>query len=108
METQAPAGYNLKAEPVEITVTNETDTESADYGSGSTLQGVSYEEGTSLSSSGGGKKYDADAHVYTLLISDTAGYALPSTGGSGTGRIYLFGILLIALVAAGMFAYKKS
>ena len=108
VETQAPAGYNLKAEPVEITVTNETDTESADFGSGSTLQGVSYEEGTSLSSSGGGKKYDADTHVYTLLISNSAGYALPSTGGSGTGRIYLFGILLIALAAAGMFAKQKK
>ena len=104
LETKAPDGYQLRTDVVVITVTGETDTESKDFGEGSLLKGVQYEEGTILSEGGSGKKYDAEEKVYTLKISNSAGHVLPSTGGGGTRSLTLAGLLLMA---ASLLMYLK-
>ena len=79
-ETKAPAGYMMKDQDVVIHVTN---------------SGVSYEEGTSLSTGNSGVKVDPKTGVVTLLISNSAGVALPNTGSIGTLPIYLIGGALL-------------
>ena len=101
IETKAPAGYMPKPEAVEIIITEEVDKDSKDFGEGNTLRGVLYREGTALSDSGNGKKYDAGQNVYTLKISNTAGYELPATGGPGTAWLHLSGSMLMALAGLG-------
>ncbi|MBQ9156753.1 MAG: hypothetical protein IJ137_08230 [Eubacterium sp.] len=88
-ETRAPKGYELKEEPVEIIISD---------------TGVTYDEGTSLSSKGNGSglSYDSAGNIYTLLISNTAGMELPASGGNGYGLWYLLGGALILL--AGLWA----
>ena len=70
--------------------------------------GVSYSEGTNLSSNGNGISYNEETEVYTFLISDTAGQELPHTGGPGTTVIYLAGIMLIALSLFGLSVHRKK
>lgn len=89
VETKAPAGYNMKSEPVIIHVTN---------------NGVTYNEGTSLSSSNYG--VTATNGVYTLLITNTAGVELPHTGGIGTTIFRMAGLTLI-LTAGIVLILKK-
>ena len=76
VETKAPAGYNLKAGPVVINVT---------------ADGVTYDEGTTLSSSGSGLERGKETLVYLLKVSNTSGYELPHTGGAGTTAYTMFG-----------------
>ena len=45
--------------------------------------------------------------VYTVSIRNTAGYELPSTGGSGTALIHLLGFLLTGLAGAGLMLRKR-
>ena len=81
VETSAPAGYIPLSDPVEITVTG---------------TGVTYNQSdSSLSQSGDGINYNQEKEVYTLTVTNNAGYELPSTGGSGTRRFYFFGSVLI-------------
>ena len=89
VETKAPAGYNMKSEPVIIHVKN---------------NGVTYNEGTSLSSSNYG--VTATNGVYTLLITNTAGVELPHTGGIGTTIFRMAGLTLI-LTAGIVLIFKK-
>ena len=44
---------------------------------------------------------------FTVTFRNTAGYVLPSTGGRGTGRIYLPGLMLIGLAGAGLVMRKR-
>ena len=86
-ETKAPSGYNLLTDPVEITVN---------------ANGVQYKQITnslSLSNEGvsGGRE-----EGYTLVVTNEAGVELPSTGGPGPGMLYLLGIMLTSLAAAGL------
>jgi uncharacterized surface anchored protein len=81
VETEAPAGYNLKAEPVTVRVTG---------------SGVAYDEHTSLSAGADGTSYDAETGVYTLLVSNSTGYELPSTGGPGVAWVYGAGAVVLA------------
>ena len=90
VETEPPEGYDPKAEAVTVTVT---------------ASDVSYDEGTTLSGSGTGVSYDSSSKVYTLLISNSAGYALPSTGGPGTHFFPVLGTVLIA--GAGALLWKR-
>ena len=81
VETKAPAGYNLKASAVTITVTED---------------GVTYiDDETGIDENGDGKS-EQDG-VTTLKIVNSSGYELPSTGGIGAERFTVAGLLLIAL-----------
>ncbi len=82
VETKAPAGYILKGAPVVITVTTDD---------------VTYDEGTGLSASNSGKSFDEETKVYTLLVSNSAGVALPHTGGPGVLSLYVAGVALAAV-----------
>ena len=88
VETKAPKGYNIKAEPVEITVTTEE------------TNAVSYDEGTALGDSAKGIEYTNG--VYRLLITNTAGYELPATGGSGVTGLYALGAALVIGALIGL------
>ena len=92
IETYAPSGYIIKETAVVVTV-GTTD--------------VTYDEGTNISSNGSGKTYDANTKAYTLKISNSAGYELPSTGGPGTSFIYLLGSILTAFAGAGLMMRRK-
>ena len=91
VETTAPAGYILKVEAVVVTVTSSD---------------VTYNEGSSISSDGDGKSYDPATKVYTLKISNSSGYELPSTGGIGTTIFYVVGGVLV-LAALVILVTKK-
>ena len=65
-----------------------------------TADGVTYDDGTNLSKSGDGITLDSDTSVYTMLISNTSGAVLPSTGGSGTMVLYAVGAVMVALAGA--------
>ena len=90
VETKAPAGYNMKIEPVIIHVKND---------------GVTYDEGTTLSSSN--KGVTVTNGVYTLLITNTAGVELPHTGGSGTTIFRLAGLTMILVTGIALLLKKK-
>ena len=89
IETEAPSGYNIKSDPVVVTVSN---------------TGVTYDEKTSLS--GGNKGISEDdakgVTVYTIKLSNSAGHEIPSTGGPGTVLLYVIGLALIAGAAIAM------
>jgi uncharacterized surface anchored protein len=82
VETNPPAGYQAMTAPVTITVSSAADPNA-----------VSYNDGTSYSQSAG-KTYDESTKTYTLGITNSSGYALPSSGGSGTGMFHIVGSLL--------------
>lgn len=46
-------------------------------------------------------------YSYILTVPNSAGAVLPSTGGPGTDRIYLLGIMLTAFAGAGLLMRKK-
>ena len=102
VETKPPNGYVPKEDPVEIVVTAETDTATVDFNDTTTILGVTYDEGTTLSSSGKGIAYNNENKVYTMKISNTAGVELPSCGGIGTTIFYVIGALLFLASAAGL------
>ena len=85
VETKAPDGYNMRTDPVVITVSKTS---------------VNYSDGTTLSQSGAGISQIGD--VYQLKVTNDEGVELPSTGGPGTCMIYLSGIALICLATTGL------
>jgi LPXTG-motif cell wall-anchored protein len=90
VETKAPAGYILLSDPVEITVKD---------------TGVLYEQITnSLSSSNAGVSGD-NVQGYTLVVTNNAGYELPSTGGPGTRLYTILGSILI--FGAGVLLWRR-
>ena len=93
IETTAPSGYNIKTEPVMITVELHTSNGTVSYR-------VSYDENTTLSSSGSGILIDDNTHTITLLISNSSGVELPSTGGPGVGYVLACGALLTTSATA--------
>ncbi len=52
-----------------------------------------------------GATYAKDGEV--IINQEYCGYELPSTGGSGTGRLYLFGLMLIACAGAGLVMKRR-
>ena len=93
VETKAPDGYNLKAEPVVITVTTES---------------VTYEEGTSLSSDRRGVTYDSETSVYLLKVTNTSGYELPESGGMGTVVYTVAGTMMVTAGALLLAARRRN
>ena len=90
VETSAPDGYILLTDPVEITV-------NADK--------VQYKQiSNSLSTSNGGVSGGRE-EGYTLVVTNNAGYELPSTGGPGTRLFTIFGSILI--LGAGVLLWRK-
>ena len=92
VETSAPDGYILLTDPVEITV-------NADK--------VQYKQiSNSLSISNGGVSGGRD-EGYTLIVTNNAGFELPSTGGPGTSLIYFLGIMLTGIAGANLMMRKS-
>ena len=89
IETQAPKGYNVRVEPVIITITPD-----------SGLGGVAYNDGTAYSQGGEGLSYENK--LYTLKITNSAGTELPNTGGSGSMIFYIAGSIILIMCAAIM------
>ena len=94
IETQAPKGYNVRVEPVIITIT--TDSGSA---------GVTYNDGTAYSQGGEGLSYENK--LYTLKITNSAGTELPNTGGSSSMIFYIAGSIILAMCAAVMLIRRR-
>jgi LPXTG-motif cell wall-anchored protein len=91
IETQAPEGYILKTDPVVITVNAE---------------GVTYDEQTALGSNGRGVTYEEN--VYLLLISNSRGFELPSTGSSETIVRAFIGASLVLVSAVMLFQHRRK
>ena len=91
-ETNAPAGYIPLSEPIIITVS---------------ATGVTYNQNNSLSLSNGGVNYDETTKTYTLTVTNNVGIELPSTGGPGTGLIYLLGLMLTGLAGTGLMLKRR-
>ena len=72
---ETAAGYVQLSEPVLITVTD---------------SGVTYnQDDNALSSSNQGVHFDTETQIYTLVVTNDAGFELPSTGGRGTMQFYI-------------------
>lgn len=78
VETEAPDGFSLRTDPVTITVNKDS---------------VTYNDGTTLSSSGEG--ISQTENLYQLTVTNEEGVTLPNAGGPGTTWIYLIGSLLL-------------
>ena len=94
-ETKAPYGYILPAEPVKVMVTTNAQTPITAYrelGDGTT---INY---TVLAPAEGDD-------VYTIIITNSSGVALPNTGGPGTIMYTLSG-LLVLMASAVMYGFR--
>ncbi|MBR2729157.1 MAG: VWA domain-containing protein [Lachnospiraceae bacterium] len=89
VETKAPDGYNMRTDPVVITVSRIA---------------VTYSDGTTLSQSGAGISQIGD--VYQLKVTNDEGVALPNTGGPGTRLFTILGSLLI--LGAGVLLWRRQ
>ena len=94
VETTAPDGYNLLEAPVVITV------------SGS---GVTHSQPGNSSSQGqqSGDTYNRETDTYTLTVTNSAGYELPSTGGIGTTIFTVIGVALVAVAIVLLIRRRK-
>lgn len=92
VETHPPNGYRTRTDTIVITVGTES---------------VTYDEGTTLSSSGQGISYDSQNQIYTLKVSDESGYELPETGGYGVGLLYRYSWIMIAGFAICIFISQR-
>ncbi len=90
-ETTAPAGYDGLTGPVIINV-RETGMVEAMYGS-SSLRVT--------------KVTENDIEIYQIMVLNSSGVELPSTGGPGTTIIYILGAILVMLSAAGLVAVRR-
>ncbi len=91
VETSAPAGYIMLSEPVVITVN---------------ASGVTYNQsGSSQSMSNEGVIHQKETDPYTLIVTNSAGYELPSTGGPGTRAYTILGSILI--LGAGVLLWRR-
>ncbi len=85
-ETEAPSGYTAMDMPVEIVVSENRV---------SLMQGSRNENGT------------ISQEKAELTVMNSAGTALPSTGGPGSGLLYLLGFLLVTFAGAGFVMNRK-
>lgn len=92
IETKAPDGYNLRTKPVTIKVT---------------ADGVSYDDGTTISSNGTGLSYDENSSTFLLKITNSKGVLLPSTGGPGTTLLMVAGATIVMAASVGLLKRKQ-
>ena len=91
VETKAPDGYNLLTRPVKLQVN---------------AAGLTYDDGFGLSQEGKGVNGSAE-EGFVLLISNSSGVEIPSTGGQGTTWIYLLGTVLLLGCGIMLIARRK-
>ncbi len=98
-ETATIDGYILPDHPVIITITDEAGTGAGGMRVTATVNGVeiSYPKLAQNPATG----------EWTLRVTNQTGYELPSTGGTGTGLIYLIGAALVMIGGAGL-AWKRG
>ncbi len=100
-ETKAPTGYNKLADPIELTISANTNNTQND----DTING---EELTELNIKVGGNTTggDLDKGSVAATIENNSGSQLPSTGGIGTTMFYVGGGVLVA--GAGVLLITKK
>ena len=95
VETKTLDGYILLPDPVKITVTEES----------GVLTLTAEIAGEYI---GADKLEKINKGLWKLRLQNSAGYELPHTGGIGTKQIYLLGILITGLAAAGLVMRKRK
>ena len=87
VETDAPDGYEMKKNAVVITVT---------------ADGITYDDGgdSTIPYDGTGIIVDEETGICLLLITNSSGASLPSTGGPGNGIFTIPGLVMTAFAAA--------
>ena len=88
-EIKAPNGYFAPAEDLRMTVAPD----------GSV---VLYAQTSNTSS-----EFTSEGDVCTVMVKNSHGFALPSTGGAGTIHYYFFGIMFISLAGVGLMMKRK-
>ena len=91
-ETQALPGYNMLTAPVVITTIGPNTINASLNGAPLDCQRVRDNDGN---------------YVWEITVYNSTGYELPSTGGPGTNRIYLLGIILTAIAGAGLVMRRR-
>ena len=93
VETKAPTGYQLRTTPVKIIVTSAA---------------ITYDDGSVISSDSTGISYDETELTYEILITNSAGVILPSTGGRGARWFYITGSVLALSSGTALFLRQKK
>ena len=95
-EIQAPNGYNLLEDPVELVITATT-------ANGQNWNGIAADALTGLPitvDNGAAQNGDLDTGIVNVTVENNRGATLPETGGMGTTLFYIIGGLLV--VGAGI------
>jgi len=100
LETEAPKGYNLLAEPVIVTLTGALDGNSATI----TAENATMTNGTINFEN----EPSAKQPLATAEVINKSGTELPSTGGIGTTIFYILGGLLVIGAAVILVARRKA
>ena len=96
-ETKAPDGYIILTNKVYFSITaNRTVTLTDEAGTGENEN-----ENATL------ERPTGNNHIYTIVVKNTPGAALPAAGGSGTNAFTAIGISLIALAGIALVMAKK-
>ena len=99
-ETATIDGYILPDHPVIITITDEAGTGAGGMRVTATVNGVEIPYPKLAQNPATGE--------WTLKVTNQTGYELPSTGGTGTGLIYLIGAALVMIGGAGLARNLKN
>ena len=95
IEIEAPNGYNMLAEPVELSVSI-------------TIDEVGDKIATMTGNTNiGSIDFDVASATVKIVIPNHAGDLLPSTGGMGTTLFYVFGTLMVAAAAVLLITKKR-
>ncbi len=104
-ETEAPAGYNKLAKPIEVTIGVDYDmtalTMNPTYATNST-------SGTANSNTGSVTLGSAAGTQGTVYVQNRTGAELPATGGIGTTILYVAGGLLVVGALGGLVVKRRA
>ena len=90
VETKSPSGYNMEMGRIHFSIANDGT--------------VTYTENNSMVQYTQRTENQEDE----FKIGNTAGAALPATGGRGTRGIYTTGIILLSFVAFGLLLHRRK